>query len=250
MVDPPAPRDPLDDDPRVHRSTPPLIPPRRVWFPPGSSVGLAVVGVVAVGLAVLWWFTGRATSTTVPMRPASVSAPPATPVAVSPPTPSQASPTQTSVASPSPAALTVDVRGRVQSPGIIRLPSGSRVMDAVEAAGGLLPGHRYGEVNLARILVDGEQIRIGTDSPDAGPGPMVTPPTPMPATTAPGGLINLNTATAVELEEVDGVGPVLAAAIVQWRTDNGPYLAVEDLLDVSGIGEATLAGMRDQVTVG
>ena len=150
-------------------------------------------------------------------------------------------------------SITVDVRGDVQRPGPIELPAGSRVMDAVSAAGGAT-GH-YGPVNLARVLTDGEQIRIGPDQPTTGPAG----PTAIPSTSAaPGGtagagqagLIDINTATATELEDLDGVGPVLAAAIVQWRTDNGPFTSVDDLLDVSGIGDATLDGMRHQITVG
>lgn len=120
-------------------------------------------------------------------------------------------------------------------------------MDAVAAAGGVLRGHHFGPLNLARVLVDGEQVRVGVTTP-ASTAPADA--TPVPSSGTSGNLIDLNTATAVELEEVDGVGPVLAAAIVQWRTDNGPFRSVDDLLDVSGIGDATLAGMRAQVTVG
>ncbi len=147
-----------------------------------------------------------------------------------------------------PVTVTVDIRGAVRAPGPRELPAGSRVIDAVNAAGGLESGRRYGPLNLARVLTDGEQIRVGhadtaqpvepaTAAPSVGPG-------------SPTGLINLNTADAVTLEELDGVGPVLAAAIVEWRTTNGPFGSVDDLLDVSGIGDATLAGMRDEVTVG
>ncbi len=233
-------------------------PLRRQGFPPGSVTGLAVVAAAAVAVAVLWWLTGRPTTTQIPVQRAPggasmVSASPQTgPQGSGPPAASPGPSTGTAPpGAPADVTVTVDVRGRVESPGIRRLPAGSRVMDAVQAAGGLRPGHHYGAVNLARVLVDGEQIRVGIEE-----GPVVPPedaagtPTPAGAASAGTTALDLNTATAIQLEEVDGVGPVLAAAIVRWRTDNGPFQSVEDLLDVSGIGEATLAGMRDQVTVG
>lgn len=147
------------------------------------------------------------------------------------------------------ATVTVDVRGAVRSPGVRELPAGSRVMDAVAAAGGLDRGRPYGPINLARVVTDGEQIRVGPSALEATqPGASSAGGV---ASTAPArALIDINSASAEQLEELDGVGPVLAGTIVQWRADNGPFQTVEDLLDVSGIGDATLAGMRDQVTVG
>lgn len=122
-------------------------------------------------------------------------------------------------------------------------------MDAVAAAGGLERGRTYGPVNLARVVSDGEQIRVGPSA--IGDAPPVTSGAGGPTTSAPtAALIDINSASAQQLEELDGVGPVLAGTIVQWRTDNGPFHTVEDLLDVSGIGDATLDGMRDQITVG
>lgn len=233
--------------------------PRRQGFPSGSVTALGLVGAAAVGLALLWWLTGRPTTSQVAVsRPPAVAPAQSVPTTSASPAPGDSTsplagltgPSQEVSGSDAPAVtVTVDVRGRVGAPGIRELPAGSRVMDAVRAAGGLLPGHHYGAVNLARVLVDGEQIRVGADwGTGAAPAPSGGPTVPPPV--AGQAAVNLNTATAVELEEVDGVGPVLAAAIVQWRTDNGPFQSVEDLLDVSGIGEATLAGMRDQVTVG
>lgn len=205
-------------------------PPRTVAVTPETMRVVVVVGALALGLAVLWWTQGRpAAGTVVPLSPAS-----ATPVDAS------ASPSTHS------AELIVDVRGAVRNPGVRRLPAGSRVIDAIEAAGGLRGGRGYGSVNLAALVTDGQQIVVGEQQP-ASPAGAGTPSAPG---SSGGPLVNLNTAAEPELEALDGIGPVLASQIVAWRTDHGPFRTVDDLLDVSGIGEATLAGIRDQVTVG
>lgn len=248
-----------------------------VPFEPGSNAVVSVLGLVAVALAGIWWWTGRPEQVPVTsQRPPAVSPVGSDPLGVA--SPSAAVPTSSSAVAPltagpngtpatatatgsagagdpvtgvpaGGATVTVDVRGAVRSPGLRELPAGSRVMDAVAAAGGLARGRAYGPVNLARVVTDGEQIRIGPSVPVAmQPGTASAGGT---ATAAPAAaLIDINSASAEQLEELDGVGPVLAGTIVQWRTDNGPFQTVEDLLDVSGIGDATLAGMRDQVTVG
>lgn len=145
--------------------------------------------------------------------------------------------------------VTVHVRGRVQSPGVVTLPSGSRVIDAIEAAGGLRPGSTSGDLNLARVLVDGEQVAVGVrasrDSVPASPasGGMASDAGQAPA------LLDLNAATATELEALPGIGPVLAQRIVQWRIDNGRFTDVEVLGEVSGIGDALMAQLRPLVRV-
>ncbi len=139
-----------------------------------------------------------------------------------------------------PAELVVAVVGQVATPGLVRLPAGSRVADAVAAAGGALPDADLTTINLARILTDGEQVAVGVPGAPAPPG------------AAPGddaaAQVNLNTASESELEELPGVGPVLAGRIVQWRTDNGPFTSVEQLEEVDGIGPSTFEELRDQVT--
>ena len=150
--------------------------------------------------------------------------------------------------SPSPAALsgdvevTVDVAGKVRSPGIAVLPPGSRVVDALEAAGGARRGVDLTALNLARTLVDGEQILVGVDVPSGVAGTLGTPG-------ETGALVNINTADPVTLETLPGVGPVTAAAIIGWRTDNGPFSSVDELLEVAGIGAATLAELAPHVTI-
>jgi competence protein ComEA len=146
------------------------------------------------------------------------------------------------------AELVVDVQGTVRRPGIVVLPTGSRVMDAVEAAGGYTGRRaRLAAVNLARPLVDGEQVVVGR------PGQVQAPVAGQPPTASgvtPGSeLVSLNTADQVALETLPGVGPVTAGAILQWREEHGPFTAVEQLLEVSGIGEKTLAQIAPFVTL-
>lgn len=133
-------------------------------------------------------------------------------------------------------AITVHVAGEVRSPGVVRVPAGSRVGVAVAAAGGALPDADLTRVNLAAPLVDGQQVVVPGRGEESEAAPA-------------DGRIRLNAADAEELEALPGVGPVLAARIVAYREEHGPFGAVEDLLDVPGIGEAKLAALRDAVLV-
>jgi competence protein ComEA len=140
--------------------------------------------------------------------------------------------------------VTVDVAGKVRSPGIAVLPSGARVVDAIEAAGGARRGVDLSSLNLARVLVDGEQVLVGQAAPAGVAGQAAVPGAP-----APGALVNINTADQVTLETLPGVGPVTAGAIISWRTTNGTFTAVDQLVEVDGIGEATLAKLAPLVTI-
>ena len=143
------------------------------------------------------------------------------------------------------AEVTVDVAGKVRRPGIAVLPPGSRVVDAVEAAGGARRGVELASLNLARPLVDGEQILVGVPVP-AGRGGLAGQRRRGRGT---GPLVNLNTADLAALETLPGVGPVTAEAIASWRTEHGGFTAVEELLEVDGIGDATLAEIAPHVTI-
>jgi competence protein ComEA len=144
--------------------------------------------------------------------------------------------------------LVVDVAGKVRHPGIVELPAGARVVDAIAAAGGALPGVSLTPVNLARLLVDGEQIVVGVRAPSlVGPPPGTA--SGSGTTSAPIARVQLNTATLDQLDTLPGIGPVTAQAIIQWRADNGPFTSVDQLLEVSGIGDATLADIRPYVYV-
>lgn len=140
--------------------------------------------------------------------------------------------------------VVVAVAGGVRRPGVITLPSGARVADAVKAAGGVRTGVDVGLLNLARRLVDGEQVVVGASAAPGGPaGP--GPPAAGPA----GSPISLNTATAEQLDGLPGVGPVLAARIVTYRTQHGGFRSVDQLREVTGIGEAKYADLKSLVSV-
>ena len=170
-----------------------------------------------------------------------------TPVAASSPVSSPGEPADASTAAagtptPSAGTVVVSVVGRVARPGLVTLPEGSRVADAVEAAGGLLTGTDPSAVNLAAPLADGQQVAVGV--PGAGP-----PPGPAGRPAVSGGPVDLNSAGVAELEALPGVGPVLAQRIVDHREQHGPFRAVDDLQDVAGIGPAIFDGLADAVTV-
>jgi competence protein ComEA len=141
------------------------------------------------------------------------------------------------------APILVDVAGWVRRPGVYEFTGGARVIDAIEAAGGARPGAQLDALNLAAPLADGTQILV----PKQG----AAPPTTVAGSgvAAPGGLVNVNTATAEELETLPGIGEVTAQAIIDHRTENGPFTSVDQLLDVTGIGDVTLENIRDLVTV-
>jgi competence protein ComEA len=155
--------------------------------------------------------------------------------------------------------LVVHVVGRVRRPGVRHLSAGARVADAVSAAGGVASGADLQRVNLARPLVDGEQILIpGPDDPLPAPGgggaaagPGGGPPDPArPAgPAAAGGRVDLNGATEAQLDVLPGVGPVLAGRITAWRNEHGRFSTVDELGEVAGIGPTLLERLRPLVTV-
>lgn len=145
--------------------------------------------------------------------------------------------------------VVVHVAGRVRRPGVYRMRAGSRVDDAVHRAGGARPGADLSALNLAAELEDGRQVLVPARTPapsaaaapgtDAAPGTATTPAAPL----------NLNTATSEQLQELDGVGPGIAAKILAYREEHGGFGTVRDLGEVPGIGEKRLAALEPQVTV-
>jgi len=138
--------------------------------------------------------------------------------------------------------VVVHVVGQVVNPGVVRLPAGARVTDAIAAAGGAAGDADLTAVNLARVLVDGEQILVPR------PGEAVTPPQ-RPAGDAADVLVDLNAATLADLDALPGIGPVLAQRVLDWRTAHGRFADVEELAEVPGIGPSVLAGLRERVRV-
>ncbi|WP_239154963.1 ComEA family DNA-binding protein [Streptomyces sp. SID14446] len=152
--------------------------------------------------------------------------------------------------------IVVDVGGKVRAPGLQRLPRGSRVEDALRAAGGVRPGTDTGGLNRARLLVDGEQIVVGASLPPPGAGAGLsgagsTGAGPAGAAgaagAAPSAPIALNTATVDQLDTLPGVGPVLARHIIDYRTAHGGFRAVDELREVNGIGDRRFSDLRDLV---
>jgi competence protein ComEA len=190
----------------------------------GEITGLIIVLVAVLGGAGLWYARSLPKPVTIAQPGADVA--------------QQAS----SSSSPS-VTLIVDVAGEVREPGVYEFAEGDRVIDAIERAGGQMPKADLSLLNLAAPLADGTQILV----PKSGP-----PAAGLPGGAAPGstnGLININSASATDLEALSGIGEVLAATIIEYRDQNGPFVSVDDLMDVSGIGPATLEEIRDQVTV-
>jgi competence protein ComEA len=220
----------------------------------GPSQLTVVAVLVAAALGFLAWWSVRAadpgelvaTGAAAPVTSAPTPLVPAPP-GPSPPGISPSGTSEAAAAASNGGELVVDVAGRVRRPGIVRLPAGSRVVDALEAAGGARRGVDLTNLNLARPLVDGEQVLVGVR---AVPGIAASAAAaPSGSTTSAGPLVNINTADTAELETLPGVGPVTAAAILQWRADHGAFSAVEELLEVSGIGDATLAEIAPYVTL-
>jgi competence protein ComEA len=148
-------------------------------------------------------------------------------------------------ASPAPGGeIVVDVSGKVRKPGIHRLPAGSRVVDALRAAGGVRPGVNTEGLNQARFLVDGEQVLVGA-SP--GAGAPAGGSAPGAARAGPAAPISLNTATADQLDTLPGVGPVLAQHIIDYRTRHGGFRSVDELRQVNGIGDRRFTDLRSLV---
>ena len=211
-----------------------------------GAIALGVVGVVAVLVTVFTLMRDK----TPPVVSAKL--PPVEMVSSAHPTP----------AAPAPEGpVVVSVVGLVHKPGLVTLASGARIADALTAAGGALDGADMIGLNMARRVADGEQIIVGIAAPPGEPTTMgssvASEPSPAapagePTTgsaAAPGGVVDLNTATLEQLDTLPGVGPVTAAAIIAWRDANGSFTSVDQLADIDGIGPARLEKLRAQVHV-
>ena len=145
--------------------------------------------------------------------------------------------------------ILVHVAGAVRRPGLYEIASGARIADAIDLAKGPKPTADLSALNLAEPLTDGQKIEV----PRRGEDVQITAPTtPVPGSTTsavPGGTININTADQITLETIPGIGPVTAQAIIAYRTEVGSFSSIEQLLEVSGIGPATLESMRPYVTL-
>jgi len=193
----------------VERWLPDAAPPRKrraLYASVAATAGVAV-------LVAVWW------------RSPTPETPPNLPVAVA------------AVTSNPPEPLVVNVVGEVPTPGLVTVPSGSRVADAITAAGGVNPGIRPQGLNLARKLVDGEQVSVGTA------------PVPAPAEPTSDEKLDLNTATKDQLDGLPGVGPVTAQRILDRRTKRGPFTTLDQLREIEGIGDNRLVKLRELVRI-
>lgn len=238
-------------------------------LPTSAAVGALVVVAAVVVLLVL--SAAASGGASVPTPTPGVAVPVRTPAPLSSSSSAHpAGPPGTQPGASAPGAgggtgeVVVDVVGQVERPGLVRLPAGSRVDDAVRAAGGARPGADLRRVNLARVLVDGEQLVVpapGEQLPSAQPAPAGTRPTSVSGISAAGGSaagtaagaaagpVDLNSATLAELDALPGVGPVLAQRILDWRSEHGRFTSVEELGEVPGFGPAALARLTPLLVV-
>ena len=138
--------------------------------------------------------------------------------------------------------ILIHVAGKVKRPDVYPLLAGSRVSDAIKAAGGANKGVDLGDINLARVLIDGEQVYVGYVA-------KVSSSSSKSSKTRFTGVINVNRATKAEFDSLTGIGPVIASRIINYRSANGPFLALDDLLKVSGIGSTTLERIRPRLSL-
>lgn len=214
-----------------------------------SVVALTVVLVLAAGFAVQHFWAGRAQSVRAPevVRAAASYGGGEPGEETGEGRSAAGAPGAAGTAAPE---IVVDVGGKVREPGIHRLPAGSRVADALRAAGGVRPGTDTDSLNRARFLVDGEQVIVGAPGavPGAAPGAgSGTGSSGAAAGAAPAGPVPLNTATVDQLDTLPGVGPVLAQHIIDYRTQHGGFRSVDELREVNGIGDRRFADLRNLV---
>ena len=235
MPDAPLPPLPPVGQPRWRTAADDLV--RRIpALPAACTAAAALVAVALIGMVVLGLMRSA--------PPGPVALPSVAPAAPEPVATGRAP----STSSPEPDEVVIDVSGAVARPGLARLRRGARVAEAVDAAGGPVAGADLSTLNQARVLADGEQVRV-LRAGEAPPPSAASAPPPGGRTGAPAAPVDLNRATVDELDVLPGVGPATAAAIITWRDENGGFRRVEDLLEVPGIGPTRLERLRPHVRV-
>ena len=207
---------------------------RGVVVEPRARALAGIVGVLVLGLLLGGLLIWRGRPASEPIPTVQRSGPPVLAASASP----TAGPTSAST-------LVVHVAGAVRRPGLVQLRAGARVADAVAAAGGAARNAELASVNLARPVVDGEQLVVLA----RGEGPAVAMPPAAGGPASSGAPIDLNSATLEQLDTLPGVGPVLAQRILDWRAEHGRFGSTDELREVSGIGEATFADIKPLVRV-
>lgn len=220
------------------------------WGPTSLKPVLVAISLTAGVMWVLMHMSTMTTPAVISMATGSSIAVPGTDVGIS----SAPSLTNSAALSAPPVAQTfvVQILGEVREPGLVTVPVGARVSDAIEAAGGLISRRSSGGLNLARRVVDGEQIVVSHAVPTIGPAPGSTSAGLSSSGMAPDGkvaAIDLNTADVAALDSLPGVGPVMAARIIAWRDQHGRFTTIDQLREVSGIGPRTFERLRPFVHV-
>lgn len=211
---------------------------REHWDDPRVRIGALLAAALVTGF--VWYQLGAG--------PSSGAAGPEPPTAAESASTTRAAAGSTA-SSPPAGMLTVHVAGAVARPGVVRVPAGARVVDAIEAAGGGLPDADLDRLNLAAKVADGQRVAVAKIGAPAPVEADATTGVAAGTADAPGGPMNLNTATSTQLEELPGIGPSLAAAIIAEREKRGGFKAVTELQDVRGIGELRYADIKDLVSV-
>ncbi|MFD7325680.1 helix-hairpin-helix domain-containing protein [Streptomyces sp. NPDC059875] len=207
----------------------------RCGLEPRTLAALAVVLVVAAGFAGRYFWAGR---------PEAVRAPEIVRAAPLPESGASSAASAEPTAGSPPPAVVVDVSGKVRRPGVLTLPAGSRVADALRAAGGVRPGTDVTGLNRARVLMDGEQVVVGLPPAPNGAGGGTGAGATAGVRAGP---LSLNSATVEQLDTLPGVGPVLAQHIVDHRLEHGGFRSVGELREVNGIGERRFAELAPLV---
>ena len=187
---------------------------RDINFTAGQRKALAILAISAVSLSAFYIFKPHTAEASAPVVPTIVAPP----------------------------MLIVDVQGEVKKPGVYELPINSRVNDAIKAAGGSLQSSDLSFVNQARLIKDGEQIYIERKISNAIARTRSS-------SSSLNGILNLNRASAKELEKLPGIGPVLASRIIEYRKINGNFQSIDDLRKVQGIGASTLEKFKSKIRV-
>jgi competence protein ComEA len=156
------------------------------------------------------------------------------------------------IPAPTPGPFLIYITGAVANPGVYEVPRDSRVKDVVQIAGGLLPSADTNAINLAAKITDGQKLIVATWIPTPNPSDIPTQELNATATLLPlskDNPLNINTATELDLDRLPGIGPAKAALIVKYRTDQGPFTKIDDLMQVSGIGKSIFEGLQEFITV-